>query len=91
MFPKREAKADALKAWKAKRIGTDRDLVARIVADVSLRAKSHRPWLEGYVPHAATYIRGKRWEDAIDSAARRPPPALPQSVGIVPRALPELT
>lgn len=75
-YPRDEGKAKALKAWKAKRIGTNPDLVERIIADVKKRKAMHRPWLDGFVPHATTYINGERWEDQITTATQqRAPPA----------------
>lgn len=75
-YPRDEGKAKALKAWKAKRIGTNLDLVERIIVDVKKRKAMHRPWLDGFVPHATTYINGERWEDQITTATQqRAPPA----------------
>jgi hypothetical protein len=65
-YPRKEAKRDALKVWKARRIGTNPYLIQRIVSDVQERAAHHRPWLDGFTPHAPTYLRGERWTDAID-------------------------
>jgi hypothetical protein len=61
-YPKRVARKDAIKAWK--KLAPANGLVATIVADVAARAKSE--WLRDngkYVPHPATYLNGRRWED----------------------------
>jgi hypothetical protein len=34
---------------------------------VERRKREHRPWREGFVPHAVVYLRNERWDDAIDS------------------------
>lgn len=78
-YPRKEAKATALKVWKARRIAERPDLLATILADVRNRAQVHRPWLEGFIPHAPTYLRNERWTDAIDRSGPRgkatgPPP-----------------
>lgn len=81
-YPRKEGKAGALKVWKSRRIGTDKALIALLMADVQTRPKSHRPWLDGFVPHAATYLRGERWTDAIDTgpAKRGSGPSAPENV-----------
>lgn len=65
VYPKREAKRDAQKAWKAKRLDAHADA---LIADVKNRASNHRQWLDGFVPLAATYLRGERWNDDLNEA-----------------------
>lgn len=69
VYPRREAKAAAFKAWK--RLKPDADLIATIVAAV--RARSQTPqWLDSggkYVPLPATYLNGERW---LDNAEAKP-------------------
>jgi hypothetical protein len=71
-YPRHEAKADALKAWKALR--PDAELVKRMSVDVR-RYKDKEP---KYIPLPATYLRGRRWEDAspVVVAARPIPQAI---------------
>jgi hypothetical protein len=33
---------------------------------VSCRKTKHKPWLDGYIPNPATYLRGERWTDEIE-------------------------
>jgi uncharacterized protein YdaU (DUF1376 family) len=62
-YPRHEAKRQALDVWHRKRLDAKADV---LIADVKRRKAEHRPWLDGYVPHPATYLRGERWDDAID-------------------------
>lgn len=60
LYPKREAKKDALKAWSRL---TAAQQIAALVGLVVWR----RIWIERdemqYVPFPATWLRGERWED----------------------------
>ena len=66
-YPKasRKGKAAALKKWQARGLDAIAD---RILADVVNRAAKDRQWLEGYIPHASTYVNGSGWEDSIDDS-----------------------
>lgn len=70
MYPKRMARRDAEKAWA--RIGPD-ERVAALVALVKWR----KVWLARgeiqYVPHAATWLNGARWEDELPEQAQMGP------------------
>lgn len=67
-YPKKAGKQDAMKAWKA--LKPSDDLIGAILSDVIDRARSDKSWIDGYAPHPATYIRGRRWEDERTSDAR---------------------
>lgn len=62
IYPKRVAKLDAQKAW-ARLTGSEQ--LAAVVGLVAWR----QVWLERgemqYVPHAATWLNGHRWEDEL--------------------------
>jgi len=62
-YPRKENKKKALEAWKRKGLEARAD---ELIADVKARKARHRPWLDGVIVHATTYINGQRWEDAID-------------------------
>ena len=70
MYPKRVARRDAEKAWA--RVGHE-ERVAALVALVKWR----RVWLARgeiqYVPHAATWLNGARWEDELPEQAQMGP------------------
>lgn len=63
-YPRDEGKKPALTAWKAKKLDAIAD---QIIGDVKLRIAKHKPWREGFIPHATTYLRNERWNDAIDA------------------------
>ena len=59
-YPNRSSKQDAIAAWK--RLNPDIALVETIMTAIA-RQKTWRQWLDGVVPHAATWLNGRRWED----------------------------
>lgn len=61
-YPRRQSKAKAFKAWRAIK---DRPPVAELVNAVHLQARS-KQWQDGIVPHASTWLNGRRWEDEIE-------------------------
>lgn len=66
-YPKKVGKDAALKAWE--KIKPDDDLLAKILKSVSAAAKS-KDWMKDageFIPHASTWINGKRWEDFTEA------------------------
>lgn len=61
LYPRKEARARAQQAWL--RLQPGADLRHKIIANVMYRAEHDAQWLRGFVPHAATYLNGRRWED----------------------------
>ena len=63
VYPKKVAKADARKAWEqTKAIRPDIETVIKAVQAASRTEQ----WMRGagqFIPHAATWLRGERWED----------------------------
>lgn len=66
-YPRHEAKKQAMEVWRRKRLD---ERAEALIADVERRKREHRPWLDGFVPHAVVYLRNERWDDAIDHAQR---------------------
>jgi hypothetical protein len=65
VYPKKASKQDALKAFK--KLKPDEALHARMLAAV-VAAKQSQEWLKDngqFVPHAATWLNGRRWEDEL--------------------------
>lgn len=63
-YPKKAARPAALKAWN--KLKPSETLQAIILADVQDRSNSDA-WtkdLGQFIPHASTYLAGRRWEDA---------------------------
>ena len=64
-YPRKAAKAAALKAWQ--KLNPPPDLVERILAHVRDH-KMSPDWIKDggqFVPHPATFLNGRRWEDDI--------------------------
>ena len=64
VYPRHVAKQNAMKAWA--KIGADdsQALTDTIIADVNRRLESEwRGKDMQYIPHPATYLNGRRWED----------------------------
>ena len=71
-YPRKQAKAEAMKVWKARGLDAIADL---IVADVTRRRIDDQQWSDPqYIPYPATYINQRRWEDEI-TAVSKPAPA----------------
>ena len=59
VYPRREARKDALKAWG--QVDGERHVDA-ILEALAWQTQSDS-WQRGYVPYLATYLRGERWTD----------------------------
>ncbi len=65
-YPKHRARAEAEKAFL--KIHPDEPLLARMLSSIE-RARTSDDWKNQngrYIPHAATWLNGKRWEDEFD-------------------------
>jgi hypothetical protein len=65
IYPKKQAKGDAEKAWK--KIKFNNDLLKTILGKIE-QAKKSEDWIKNngqYIPLPATWLNGKRWEDEI--------------------------
>lgn len=85
-YPKKSAKQDALKAWRKVKA----EEVAAVMAGLAV-AKASKDWLKDggqFIPHPATWLYGRRWEDegatapATTAASGILIDAYPQSQGI---------
>ncbi len=59
-YPRKEGKAAAVKQWR--KLSPDAVVRAKI-ADALGWQRDLEAWRNGIVPHAETYLRGRRWED----------------------------
>lgn len=68
-YPRKVAKAAALKAWG--KLRPDASLQAAILAGLQAAARSEQWTRDGgaYIPHPATWLNGRRWEDDLTPAA----------------------
>ena len=62
-YPRKEAKRDALRAWKKIQPAD----VAAILKGLQTAIRSEQ-WQRGVIPHAATWLNGRRWEDEGSSS-----------------------
>lgn len=73
-YPRKVGKQDAMKAWK--RLKPDADLL-RAIGEGLERAKASEQWQRDrgqFIPHPATWLNGRRWEDeGTDTAAQTQP------------------
>lgn len=63
-YPKKVAKQAAEKAWK--KLNPDKELTEAIISALSVQKNSPQ-WTKDngqYIPHPATWLNGRRWEDA---------------------------
>lgn len=63
VYPVKKGKAAAEAKWKSRKLDAIAD---QIIADVKARIANDRQWLDGYAPHASTYVNGRGWEDEIE-------------------------
>jgi hypothetical protein len=71
-YPKKAAKEDAKRAWR--KLAPSDELVRTMLTAVE-RQKNSPVWQKDngqYVPHPATWIRGRRWEDQVSTAGPTP-------------------
>jgi hypothetical protein len=64
-YPRKRAKADALKAWK--KIAPAQAVCERILAAIADQARS-KQWRDGFIPYPATWLRRHQWEDELTRA-----------------------
>ena len=62
-YPRKEAKQNALKAWI--KLKPDNELRSAIAAGLLVQSNSEQWRKEGgkFIPHAASWLNGKRWQD----------------------------
>jgi uncharacterized protein YdaU (DUF1376 family) len=67
-YPKKTAKESAKKAWI--KIKPNDELIAKIAKAVKDQKLSDRE--QQFIPHAATWLNNKRWEDEIAGTTQKP-------------------
>lgn len=64
-YPRKKARADALKAWKS--IKPDDELAERIVNAAKTQAETtYKGKEQQYIPYPATWLRAGQWDDEIE-------------------------
>lgn len=61
-YPRKVKKREARDLWTRKKLDGKADL---LITDVKTRLQKDDAWLNGFVPHPTTYLRGERWTDEI--------------------------
>jgi len=78
-YPRKIAKTVAQRAWTKAKLDS---LAEFILADITRRRLDDPSWSEiQYIPHPATYLNQRRWEDEIDTRAGRSPKKRVNSCG----------
>lgn len=72
-YPRKVAKADAAKVWK--KLKPDEALITTIMESLGKYCLSHEWVKDGgqFVPHPATWLNGRRWEDEVRPASNAQP------------------
>lgn len=63
VWPKRKAKQDAIKAWKKLKVTDSLWLLIKAAIERDLQTDDWKKNGGSFVPHPATWLNGKRWED----------------------------
>ena len=64
-YPRKVSKPNALKAWL--KVKPDDELTKTIISAISKQNLSARE--EQFIPHPASWLNGKRWEDEVKVAS----------------------
>ena len=73
-YPVKKKKQEAWKAWHKDGLES---LGAEICHSIAAHQDRDADWRQGFIPHASTYLHGRRWEDefpdadAVSPASRR--------------------
>jgi hypothetical protein len=66
-YPRKTAKGEAGKAWR--KLAPDAALQATILVALGAQTRSEQ-WSKGVIPHAATWLNQRRWDDELPMALR---------------------
>lgn len=72
LYPRKASKATAEKAWSKLKVSED---LFALIAKALARQATSIDWLKNggqYIPHGATWLNGKRWEDEVAQSGVRP-------------------
>lgn len=64
IYPKqgRQKKKRSMAIWARNKLDSKLEI---ILADVKQRSVEHAQWINGFIPHASTYLNGEYWRDEI--------------------------
>lgn len=69
-YPRKTNKVAAFKAFK--KVCKDRKMLAVLLSALAEHRKSKQWKTKDYIPHAATWLNGRRWEDDLTSLEGEP-------------------
>jgi len=70
VYPKKRNKKGSIYKWKLKKLN---EIADQLIADVLLRIKEDKRWVDGFVPDPLTYINQERWNDEVERAIKKQP------------------
>jgi hypothetical protein len=73
-YPRKQAKQAARRAWE--KLRPAEDLLQAMLAAVA-RQRDSPQWRDGVIPHPATWLNGRRWEDECATAGTSEPEETP--------------
>ena len=76
--PRKAGKAECLKRWKARGLGTHAETIVRHIKAM----KTTRQWRDGFEPAPLTYLNQRRWEDGVPDSPSGMGDELPWESGI---------
>lgn len=82
-YPRKVAKAEAERAWS--QIDPD-ELLAKQLCEAVWRQRKSEQWRRDqgqYIPHPATWLRQRRWEDQVSVSGAAPPDVDPIEARVV--------
>ena len=68
LYPRKVKRKESQSVWLSRKLDNKADT---IIADVKNRTENHKQWIDGFIPHPTTYLRGELWTDAIEPAGRQ--------------------
>lgn len=71
-YPNKTAKQAAIKAWSKLKLN---DTLFNTIIDALKKQKPH--FKTGFIPHASTWLNGKRWEDEVQETTNQQPTIKP--------------
>lgn len=72
-YPRKVSRAAAVKVWR--RLAPDAELQATMLAALDAQKRAPQWSDKQFIPHASTWLNGRRWEDEITGLTKPPKPS----------------
>lgn len=70
-YPRRIGKGAALKSWKKLKLD---DVLIKVILESLAVQRNSKQWRDvQYIPHPATWLNQRRWEDEVEGGFKKPP------------------